>query len=154
MLRVAITDAGVGEMLRRLSKKLSGSLRPVLSDIGVVIESRANIRRDTKTDPSGRPWAPWAKSTEKRRAREGRGTLLDYSGRMWSSLTSVADTRSVTIGFGVDYAAVHEFGTKSGTTPRIPARHMLLAPGSTPTNPRLSQSDLAAVMATMEKYFE
>jgi phage gpG-like protein len=78
--------------------------RPVMKAIGRVLESNAQMRFDTKTAPDGSAWKPWAASTAKQRAKEGRGTLLEYTGRMRASLAVDVDKNSVEIGFGVPYA--------------------------------------------------
>jgi len=95
---------------RALTQVLNDSLaslrdtKPVMRAIGRVLESNVQIRFDTKTAPDGSEWKPWAPSTAKARAKEGRGTLLEYTGRMRASLAVNVDKNRVEIGFGVPYA--------------------------------------------------
>jgi len=106
-IKVTVTDRGVMLAVRAMTQILQDAT-PVMKAIGRTLESNVNVRFDTKTAPDGQPWAPWAPSTAAARAREGRGTLLEYTGRMRDSLTYVADAHSVEVGFGVPYAKYHE----------------------------------------------
>lgn len=108
-VRIDITDAQVVQAFNELGAKL-GNLQPLMDELGALLESRVNLRFATKTDPAGRPWAEWAPSTAKRRRKEGRGTLLEYRRRMLDSLTHASGADFLEVGFGVDYAAPHEFG--------------------------------------------
>lgn len=131
-MRIAVTvrDQGVGLALQRMTAALQ-DMRPVYKAIGAKLERNAHLRFDLKEAPSGAAWVPWAPSTAAARKAEGRGTLLSYTGRMQASLTFLASASQVEVGFGVPYAAAHEFGTK-----RTPARPLLLDRGN------LSNSDL------------
>lgn len=102
-LNVTVQDAGVAAMLRQMSARLR-DMTPVYKAIGGKLERNVELRFDLKEDPDGSPWKAWAPSTAAARAREGRGTLLEYTGRMRASLTHVADDKSVEVGFGVPYA--------------------------------------------------
>ena len=97
--------------LSRLSKAVTDP-RPALRRIGAVMVARAAVRFVTKTDPNNRAWRPWARSTARRRAAEGRGTLLSYTGRAKASLNFSVDAKSVTYGYAVPYMKFHEFGAK------------------------------------------
>jgi phage virion morphogenesis protein len=103
---------------------------------------RIHTRFDTKRDPDGRSWVPWAPATAEMRAAEGRGTLLQYTGRMRASLSARADSKGVYVGFGVPYAKYHETGTR-----RMPARPVLGAKS-------LSRGDALAVYAAVRRTFE
>lgn len=118
-VKVAVEDRVVLRALSQL-RSLMTDLRPVFEDIGHALERNVNLRFDTKRDPSGNQWQQWATKTEKARESEGRGTLLEYTGRMRDSLTYTANSTSVEIGFGVDYAKYHEEGRG------VPRRQMLL----------------------------
>lgn len=113
MTAVAITidDRQIVDYFHALGQRL-GNPRPLLDELGAVLESRVQQRFDTKTDPAGAAWTPWAKSTARQRAKSGRGTLLEQTRRLRNSLTHAADRQSVTVGFGVPYAAAHEFGAQ------------------------------------------
>lgn len=107
--RIDIDDRQFVEYFNQLGRKL-GDLRPAMDALGALLESRVHLRFDTKTDPAGAAWTPWAPSTAKQRAKSGRGTLLEQTRRMLDSLTHVADEDWLEVGFGVPYAAAHEFG--------------------------------------------
>lgn len=134
-MKVTVTDTSVMAALGAMHKLLRDTT-PVMRAIGRKLESNVNVRFDTKTAPDGQPWKPWAPSTAKARAREGRGTLLEYTGRMRDSLTFNADRTSVEVGFGVAYAKFHE-----------PYRPMLFDNGN------LSNDDLNDVMAVALRAF-
>lgn len=116
-LKIELIDRQFADHLAQIAARL-GNLRPVFDDIGAVIESRTEIRFALKQDPTGQPWKPWAASTERRRVKEGRGTLLEYTRRMLDSLNHVATPDAALVGFGVPYAASHELGASIN----IPAR--------------------------------
>lgn len=106
-LRLTVQDAGVYGLLSRLQSQLR-DMTPVYKAMGSKLERNVQVRFDTKEDPNGNPWKAWAPSTAAARAREGRGTLLEYTGRMRASLTHLATNQSVEVGFGVPYAVYHE----------------------------------------------
>ena len=76
------------------------------------LESRVSGRFETRTDPGGQPWAPWLPSTQESYPENGNRRLLDRYGDMLASLNHQADARSVSVGFGSQVAAYHEWGTK------------------------------------------
>jgi phage virion morphogenesis protein len=110
-LTITYDDRQFVEYFTALGRKL-GNLQPVMDDIGAVLESRVNQRFATKTDPTGAAWEPWKPSTARRRAKEGRGSLLEYSRRLLDSLNHASGPDWLEIGFGVSYAGVHEFGAR------------------------------------------
>jgi phage virion morphogenesis protein len=123
MSKSFITVQAAGRAIEQLSllvEKIE-DMQPVLRDIGALLESNAQIRFDTKKDPAGRPWSLWAEATRVARESENRGTLLNYTGRMRTSLTHQVVGNVLEIGFGVPYARFHETGTS-----RMPSRPTLL----------------------------
>ena len=114
-------QSAINELMRRM-----GDLTPVMNDIGGMIEARVKTRFETETDPLGGAWAPWADSynpaTGGTRPTNGNSTILDLDGDMLNSLSWQAYATSVTVGFGVPYAAYHEFGTT-----KMPRRGLLFA---------------------------
>jgi phage gpG-like protein len=137
-LTVTVTDTGVSLALQRMSARLR-DMTPVFAAIGSRLERNVHMRFDTKTAPSGRPWAAWSPETADERARSGRGTLLEYTGRMRDSLTYQASATGVEVGFGVDYAQYHEQLTPAGKG-ALPKRAMLFDDG------KLSDADLNDAM--------
>jgi phage gpG-like protein len=122
-MQTSAQDSGVLPFVERLINKLE-DLSEEFDEIGALIVSRVQTRFDLKQDPDGNPWDPWAPSTARERAREGRGTLLEYTGRLRSSYTHSATRDGVEIGSSVPYAGYMEEGVDSR---HIPARHMLLS---------------------------
>jgi phage virion morphogenesis protein len=80
--------------------------------IGQEMESRIANRFETQTDPNGKSWAVWKPATRATYPNDGNGKILDRYGDMLDSLNHQVDNDSVRIGFGVDYAVYHEFGTQ------------------------------------------
>lgn len=129
MIEIAVDDAVFRDYLDELHQRL-GNLTPVFQEIGGALETRVSGRFETKSDPNGVPWAPWASSTRrsypwpgtKSKYGPGNGLLLDRYSDMLSSLSWEADATSVRIGYGatagrrengeyVPYPLFHEMGT-------------------------------------------
>jgi phage virion morphogenesis protein len=136
MIEVQVDQAAFDNNLRELERRM-GNLRPVMESIGAELESRIANRFETRRDPVGRFWAAWSKGYEAQYPSDGRGKVLERSGDMVSSLNWRADRSSVRVGFGVPYAAYHEFGTR-----RMPRRGLLFAD---PENGELSGADERAI---------
>lgn len=137
MITIAVQDQQVLAYLGRIQAKLK-NLKPALSGIGMELEAAVSGRFESKTDPAGRAWDPWAPSTEASYPDDGNGTLLDRYGDMLDSLSWSATKDSVTIGFGQPYAAFHEWGTKA-----MPRRGLLTAD---PDGPTLAAGDTQRVL--------
>ncbi len=96
---------------------------PFLEAIGErEVESVQHRIRDTKTDPLGNAWAPWAPFTRSERTHKGNadlGLLLD-EGDLLLSIDKAVMGWSVEIGSNLDYAADLQNGTD-----RMPSREFL-----------------------------
>ena len=129
MLTVTVVNSkAVTDVLAGLQKRM-GDLTPAMDGIGQELNSRISARFETRSDPQGHPWAPWAQSTRDNYPKDGRGQLLERHGAMLQSLSFSADKSSVRVGFGAVasksgdvYAAFHEWGTK-----KMPRRGLLFA---------------------------
>ncbi len=137
MLEIKLDDSAFRADLATLYRRL-GNLTPVMQSIGMEMESRISGRFETRTDPSGKSWAPWAESTLESYPEDGNRQLLDRYGDMLLSLNHKADATSVRIGFGKPYAAFHEWGTK-----HMPRRGLVFADPDAGT---LVKSDEDAVL--------
>ncbi len=144
MLTITADSKLVTDMLTELSRRMS-NLQPAMNDIGMAIETRVSGRFETRTDPLGKAWEPWAESTRENYPKDGRGFVLERYGHMLNSLNSKADSSSVRIGFGAVasksgdvYATYHEFGTET-----MPRRGLLFADPNTGT---LSPDDEQTVL--------
>lgn len=141
MIEIKVDDAAFRAELTRLHRRM-GDLTPVMQDIGSVIESRISDRFESRTDPSGKSWAPWAQSTIDSYPDDGNRKLLDRYGDMLLSLNSQPKKDSVRIGFGKPYATYHEWSTK-----HMPRRGLLFADPDAGT---LGKDDEAAVLDILE----
>ena len=103
------------------------------------LEGRISGRFESRTDPSGNAWAPWAQSTVDSYPEDGNRRLLDrYTSGMLDGLSHQADATSVRVGFDKAYAAYHEWGTQ-----HMPRRGLLFADPDAGT---LGEGDQDAVM--------
>ncbi len=116
-----------------------------MQGIGQELDSRISARFETRSDPMGQPWAPWAESTRENYPKDGRGLLLERYGDMMKSLSFQADSTTVRVGFGAVaskkgdvYAAYHEWGTV-----KMPRRGLLFADSDAGT---LAPNDEAAML--------
>ena len=156
MLTIDIYHQQFTEAFSALRANLA-DLQPVLHDVGVGLEGRVSARFETRTDPLGHAWHPWAQSTIEsypfpgtreaaRMGKPGNERLLDRYGDMLVSLNSQADASnsSVRVGFGVEYATYHEWGTK-----HMERRGMLTA---NPETGELAPDDVAMVMDILQRH--
>lgn len=137
MIDITTDDSAFRASLEQLKRRL-GNLKPVMQSIGMELESRISGRFESRTDPSGSAWAPWAQSTLDSYPDDGNRRLLNCYGDMLASLNHQANATSVRVGFGQTYAAFHEFGTDS-----MPRRGLLFADPDAGT---LAEDDEAAVL--------
>ena len=149
-ITVTVDDRQIVAWLREFAARGSdaGLVRP-LGAIGAEMESRIEQRFDSKTDPRGNPWKPHAQSTRDRYAAQDKGraqgTLLQRTGQMRDSLSHQVQSTAVSIGFGVERAAYHEFGTD-----RMPRRGMLTAD---PATGELGEGDTRAILDILQRHF-
>ena len=140
---ISIDNRLVLEFLHGLRDKID-DMTPVMDSIGQRMETLVSNRFETRTDPMGVPWSPWAESTKASYPEKGHGFLLDRLGDLLGGISHQADQSSVTYGFDVPYAAYHEFGTD-----RMPRRGLLTAD---PEAGSLSEPDEAAILDLMSRY--
>lgn len=155
MLTITVEESAFRAYLQALQERL-GNLAPALDEIGDLLEERIRQRFETRTDPSGAPWLPWAESTrenyptpgaktaERLKYGPGHGNLLDRYGTMLRSLNHQTDAASVTIGFASDYAVCHEFGTR-----KMPRRGLVF---QNPESGRLAPDDEQAVIDILQDW--
>jgi len=138
-------QAALNELLNRM-----GDMTPVMNDIGGMLEARVQTRFETETDPLGSAWAGWkpsygpASGGTRPTNTNGNSTILDLYGDMLNSLSWRADAQSVTVGFGVPYAAYHEFGTS-----KMPRRGLLFA---NPNAGTLAPDDETEILDILNDY--
>lgn len=155
-LTIKIEDSALRTYLQQLQRRM-GDLTPVMTEIGAELENSVRRRFETRTDPSGKPWAPWAPATAKSYPRAGttaargkqgagRGKLLERYGSMLDGLSFAAGANSVTVGFDQPYAAFHEWGTR-----RMPRRGLLVA---NPLTGELGESDRRSILDLVNGYLD
>lgn len=154
MLTITLEDSALKNYLGRLQDKL-GNLTPVMARIGATLETRVSNRFETRTDPNGSAWRPWAKATVKsypkrgsaaaaKAGKSGHGRLLDRYGDMLEGLSYQASATSVSIGFDKPYATYHEWGTR-----RMPRRGLLTA---NPATAQLGSEDRQSILDIVQSH--
>lgn len=145
MIEIQVNSQSVMDALNRLIQR-GQYLHPVMDAIGQRLEERVSNRFESKTDPSGHPWAPWKPSTVKSYPKDGNRSLLDRYGDMLASLSHQAGDDYVVVGFGQPHALFHERGTG-----KMQRRGMLLAD---PVAGVLGQEDERDILELVTHYLE
>lgn len=150
MIEIIIDDREILDVLADLRGRLD-DMTPAMEAIGMELEARISRRFEDTTDPNGDLWKarpsdglyPW--DYDKHYPKDGNRRLLDRSGDLLDSLNYQANRDSVTVGFGEDYAAYHEFGTK-----HMQRRGILF---SDPNAGTLGDEDRASILDLLSRYF-
>jgi len=151
MIEVTTNTDAFGDSLRQLQKRL-GDLRPVLKDIGAVLENKIRDRRETLTDPNGQRWADWSDYTRETYPASGRGKLLDRTGDMWDrtgpqwQVSGMLSDVLLRVGFDRAYSTYHEFGTDT-----MPRRGLLYAD---PEKGQLGAEDEQAITDVLNDWLD
>lgn len=155
MIEIKINSQPVLDALNRLIAA-GQNMHPVLDAIGMEMESRVSARFETRTDPTGKAWAPWEPRTVKSYPKDGNRKLLDRYGDMLGSLSHQVDGNSLFVGFGAvsvnkdgavfSYPAAHEFGTR-----KMVRRGLLTAD---PVAGTLGTGDERAIMDILRASFQ
>lgn len=151
MLTVTADNSAFKSYLDRLQNTL-GNLTPAMRGIGMEMEGRVTGRFETKTDPDGLPWHPWARNTDKYYPRAGtpgaakmggagNGLLMDRYGELLKGISYQNDSNSVRIGSDQLYSTFHEFGTKN-----MPRRGLFF---SDPEKGEMSKPDEEVVLGVL-----
>jgi phage virion morphogenesis protein len=145
MISIEVQNGEVLDYLRRLQARMD-DMTPVMDAIGQRLEEQISMRFENEADPDWRPWAYWSESTLRSYPEDGNRRLLDRYGDMLRSLNHQAGSDYVLVGFGSDYAAYHEFGTK-----HMPRRGLLF---SDPDSGQLGSDDEAAILDIVYSYLK
>lgn len=150
ILRITVASQPVDELLAQVMERIEQPAA-MFDAIGAVLERNVQLRFETKTDPTGAPWAALAESTLKSYERKYKGaipgSLLERTREMRNSLGYNVFLSSMELGFSVPYAQYAETGSKDGKHP--PQRAMLLANWKTGA---LGPGDEADVVAEIESF--
>jgi phage gpG-like protein len=110
---ITITAVGLDEALFAINALPERVQRGEgLEILGALVESQTEARFNTAIDPYGDPWAPWSPTYAKSR-RKGQSILV-ASGALRDSIAWVREGDEVSIGSNLVYAAVQQFGSKTG----------------------------------------
>ena len=145
MLTIQADNQPIQDSLASIYRRMT-DLTPVMESIGMELESRISSRFESRTDPSGDGWEPWAESTADNYPEDGNRRLLDRYGDMLGSLSHQVTATSVSVGFGQPYSAYHEWGTK-----HMPRRGLLF---DDPDAGTLAADDEAAVLDILNVWLE
>jgi phage virion morphogenesis protein len=143
VLTLTVDDSEVMDYLNQLRAKLD-DLTPVYDAIGQRLVEHISMRFENEADPSGTPWKSLSPATWATYPENGNRRILDRYGDMLKSLNHQADASAVTVGFGVPYAAYHEFGTN-----KMPRRGLLFAD---PVSRTLADDDRETILDILDEY--
>ena len=120
MIKIEVKADKITARLSELSGTLN-DLTPVMRQIGGVMLAAVEQNFDTEGARIGKRWKP-----SLRAKRDGGKTLQD-TGRLAGSFVIKADRTSAIVGTNVVYAAIHQFGGKTGRGHKLilPARPFL-----------------------------
>lgn len=137
-------DALLGALDRAIG--VLASPLELFEDIGAKLELNAQVRFDTKTDPTGAKWKPLKPATIER--KRGVGSLLIATNVLRQSLAFNATDEYVEIGTSRatpggawQVGFLHEFGTR-----RMPRRGILLADPESGTLGEQDEADILAIV--------
>lgn len=145
MITLRLESQAVLSYLTELRRRMT-DLTPAMRGIATELEARVSARFETESDPSGQPWAELKPSTRRRYPQSGNYRLLDRYGDMLDSLNSEAGRDYAQVGFGVDYAAYHEWGTQT----MVPRRMLT----KDPNTGRLAEGDEQAILDLLRHWID
>ena len=116
--------------VRAVADRLN-DLSPILQIVGENVRAFIDDRFATATAPDGAPWRPLSMTTVAVNPRRAGGSPLADTGRLRASITYDAQSRSLSFGTNVVYAAKQHFGDPNnrmfgGSPAPVPARAYLL----------------------------
>lgn len=117
-------------------KFLFGNIKPVLSLIGNLIQNKASQAFESEKSASGEKWKPnslrtihasYGRRTHSKKGKPMKGFLkhasskkiLQNTGHLATSITYTVNEESVVIGTNKEYAAIHQFGGKTGRGKKV-----------------------------------
>lgn len=109
-----------------LDKKLLQIQLIKTSELDKIGKEQVNLTqqriRSSKTDPTGKPWAPWSVATLRQRQRQGNASrgLLYRTGALLTSIQYRVSNSVLSVFTNKPYATHLQFGT-----PKMPAREFI-----------------------------
>lgn len=127
LIKISISDEALRAALGRLIASLTDTT-PTMRDLSeIMIDASARAFDNTADPATGTPWKPLSASRQRQRAKKGRSiaNMLQDSGLLVGSIARPSGQGAVRdigpdhalVGTDVPYAAIHQFGGKTG--PRI-----------------------------------
>ena len=120
MVKASLNVNNVLVAIEKKQKQIERMKTIQLNKVGreQVVAAQTRIR-DSKTDPNGKPWQPWAMATLKQRMRQGNASrgLLYRTGALLTSIQYRISNSKLTIFTNKPYGKYLQFGT-----PKMPAR--------------------------------
>lgn len=127
LIKISIPDEALRAALGRLIASLTDTT-PTMRDLSeIMIDASARAFDKTADPATGTPWQPLSAARQKQREDKGRSiaNMLQDSGLLVGSITNASGRYAVReigpgyalVGTNVPYAAIHQFGGKTG--PRI-----------------------------------
>lgn len=145
---VQITGSTVGAtaLLQGVQSRLDarGTAR-LMKRISDALERNLHKRFDTKTDPDGVAWQKWAPRTAAKRAKQGRGTLMEQTGRLRDSFQKYSGATEAILATNLPYASYHDSLAPRSTLPR---RGLLTGAAG-----GIGKADMETIEKTIERYF-
>lgn len=143
MAAIIVDDKDVTALLVKVALR-ADDLEPFFSLWGPSLVTDTQRRFATGTDPDGRPWAPLALSTKKRKAKKGRTLTLVWYGHLRTSITFRASRTMLEVGTPMSYGPTHQDGAAitryaHGRTIRFRDVKVRRADGSTSTRKQFAR---------------
>jgi len=144
MITIKVDDSQVQKKLEKLVERVIDRRR-IMRRIAQLMKEAV----EENFEKEGRPkWQPLSLATIKARQKKGYwpGKILQQKGRLASSISSYSDNDKAVVGTNVVYAAIHQFGGKTGRGRKIniPARPYL----------QLTDEELLRIVREIEEYFK
>ena len=116
-IEIKIDNKELNQVLDKLFEKTS-NLKPLMKNIAGIMADA--VEKNFKQE--GRPeWANLKESTIKLRTKKGNwpGKILQMRGELAASITSEYSENSAIVGTNKAYAAIHQFGGKTGRNKKV-----------------------------------
>jgi len=128
---ITIDVRGLDRLQRRLDTVASPDRTELMQILAAALESQTRRRiASDKRAPDGSAWPDW--TTRHARTRKSGQSLLQGEGDLLDSITSEGSADEALVGSNLRYAAIHQFGGRSGMPP---------GPAAIPPRPYLGLSD-------------
>lgn len=125
-------------------KAAGRNMRPLMAEIGSVLEDSTRQRFRTQRSPDNIPWAPISQEWREEKAARGfAGSILTMRGDLRNSVRFEADAHSASVIASSPYAAIHQFGgvIRPRRARALRVRGRFVSSVTMPARPYLGMSD-------------